>query len=81
LSKNEADQMRRVGNQLAAATLSAARLAGALAVDMHTLGAAHHACSAQPWTRGWTNGGISPFHPTLRGAEATAGAISNTLGN
>ena len=79
LNGDEASAMRRVGNELAAATLAAARQAGAVAVDMNALGRMNHPCSAQPWTRGWTNGGIAPFHPTQPGAEATARAISAAL--
>ncbi len=79
LTAQEADLMRQVANQLAAATAAAAAQGGAILVDMNALGAAHNACSAAPWTRGWTNGGVAPFHPTLLGAEATAQAISHAL--
>jgi hypothetical protein len=47
---------------------------------MNAIGAAHHACSPTPWTRGWTNAGAAPFHPTLLGAQATAEAISRAIG-
>lgn len=79
LTVAEADAMRRVGDQLAAATREAAKQGGALLVDMHRLGAAHHACSSDPWTYGWHNAGIAPFHPTLKGAAATAAAIAAAL--
>lgn len=79
LTEAEADGMRQVGNQLAAITRSAARKGGAMLVDMHAIGVNHHACSANPWTRGWENGGIAPFHPTQAGARATANAISRSL--
>jgi lysophospholipase L1-like esterase len=72
----EVDAMRAVAEQLAVATTSAAKLGGAILVDMNTLGASHHACSPDPWIRGWTNGGVAPFHPTLPGAKATAEAIA-----
>jgi len=49
-------------------------------VDMHTLGADHNACSAQPWTRGWGGRTGARFHPTRLGAEATARAIAERLG-
>ena len=78
LSPSEADQMRGVANKLTAVTRSAAH-GRALLVDMNALGAAHNACSTDPWTRGWTNGGIAPFHPTLAGARATAKAIADAL--
>jgi len=76
LSADEAAAMRQVGDQLAAITRTAAEQGGAILVDMNALGAAHHACSAAPWTRGWRNGGAAPFHPTLAGATATAEAVS-----
>jgi hypothetical protein len=79
LTEAEATGMRRVGNQLAAITRSAARQGGAMLVDMHLIGVNHHACSSNPWTRGWENGGIAPFHPTHAGARATADAISHAL--
>lgn len=79
LSVEETDLMRQVANQLAATTRSAAGKGGALLVDMNARGSAHNACAAAPWTRGWTNGGIAPFHPTLEGAQATANAIADAL--
>ena len=75
LSGVEADLMRQVGDKLAATTRSAALQDGAILVDMNTLGAGHNACSSVPWTRGWTNAGAAPFHPTLAGAQATAEAV------
>ena len=75
----EADFMRKVGDQLAATTRAAVRRGGATLVDMHSLGANHDACSAAPWTRGWTNGGAAPFHPSILGAQATADAIARAL--
>jgi lysophospholipase L1-like esterase len=80
LSETEAALMRRVGDDLAAITRSAAKQGGALLVDMHILGAAHHVCSASPWVNGWSNGGVAPFHPNPAGAKATAEAVSNALG-
>lgn len=71
--------MRTVGDRLAATTRSAARAGGAVLVDMHVPGAAHHACSGAPWTTGWPSANGAPFHPTRRSAEATAQAISNVL--
>jgi lysophospholipase L1-like esterase len=79
LSSSEAGLMREVGDRLAATSRSAAAAGGALAVDMHMIGAGHNACSAVPWTRGYTNGGIAPFHPTLAGAKGMAEAISEAL--
>lgn len=75
----EADAMRRVGNTLAAVTRAAAHRGGALVVDMHVLGADHDACSRTPWTYGWTNASLAPFHPTALGAVATAKAISMAI--
>jgi lysophospholipase L1-like esterase len=79
LSSGEAALMREVANGLAAATRNAARNGRAILVDMNALGQAHNACSSDPWTHGWTNGGIAPFHPTLQGAKATADAIAKAL--
>lgn len=79
LSNAEADRMREVADQFATASRSAAQKTGALLVDMQTLGAAHHACSAIPWTYGWANAGKAPFHPTIAGAQATAEAIALAL--
>ena len=79
LSDGEAELMRQVGNQLASVTRAAAKQEGAILVDMHTLGAKHHACSASPWTKGSTNLSKAPFHPTLAGAKATAAMISQAL--
>lgn len=79
LTADEADQMRLVAAHLAETTRAAAEEAGAVLVDMHVLGAAHHACSRDPWTTGWRDAGPAPFHPTLAGATATATAISARL--
>jgi lysophospholipase L1-like esterase len=79
LSNSETDQMRAVAARLASTTKDAAAQAGALLVDMNQLGAGHDACSVEPWTNGWANGGIAPFHPNLRGATATAMAIADAL--
>ncbi len=79
LTAAEATMMRTVGDRLADTTRAAAAKSGAILVDMHRLGVGHDACSADPWTRGWTNGGIAPFHPTQRGAVATARAIDRAL--
>ena len=79
LSTAEADLMRRVALRLEEATRGAAVAGHVLLVDMQVLGKEHNACSNEPWTRGWTNGGIAPFHPTLIGARATARAIAETL--
>ena len=79
LSAMEVQEMRAVADRLAMITRTAADKGGALLVDMNALGAAHNACSSEPWTRGWTNGGIAPFHPTLSGAKATAKAIADAL--
>jgi lysophospholipase L1-like esterase len=80
LTAAEADLMRGVAARLAEATRAAAQAGGATLVDMNRLGAAHNACAPEPWTRGATNGGLAPFHPTLAGTQATAVAISTALG-
>jgi lysophospholipase L1-like esterase len=80
LTVAEADLMRQVSSRLATVTRAAAGEGGAVLVDMNALGAAHDACSLDPWTRGWTNGGAAPFHPTQRGAQATAEAVGRVVG-
>jgi hypothetical protein len=80
LSADEAALMRQVGDQLATTTRAAATESGAIFVDMNTLGSDHNACSAIPWTRASTNGGVAPFHPTLAGAKATADAVLRAIG-
>jgi lysophospholipase L1-like esterase len=79
LSAAEAKLMRKVGDGLAAVTRAAARQGGAMLVDMHALGAEHHACSAEPWVNGWTKLMKAPFHPNTAGAQATADAIARAL--
>ena len=79
LTAAEVDQMRVVGDQLTEVTRAAAKQGGALLVDMHRLGAAHHACSTVPWAKGATDLLKAPFHPTLAGAKATAEAIAQAL--
>ena len=73
----EAEIVRQVGDRFAETAGSAAAKGGAILIDMHQLGAAHSACSAAPWTSGYS--GIAPFHPTLAGARATAQAIVDAL--
>jgi lysophospholipase L1-like esterase len=80
LTVEEAALMRDVGDHMAATTRAAVQAGGGVVVDMNALGAAHHACSAEPWVRGWTNASGAPFHPTLAGAEATAKAVSEAVG-
>lgn len=80
LTSQEADQMRRVGDRLAAVTRAAAAAEGATFVDMNKIGRDHGACSPDPWTRGWRDAGAAPFHPTARGAQATAAAIAQVVG-
>lgn len=79
LTDAEAQMMRGVQNSFAETSAAVARKTGALLVDMNALGTEHHACSATPWTYGWTNAGKAPFHPTEAGAKATADAITQAL--
>ena len=79
LTEAEAVLMRQVGDAFAATTRAAAERGGARVVDMHNLGAAHHACSGVPWTDGWWEVSGAPFHPTLTGARATAEQILMTI--
>lgn len=79
LAEIEVAAMRRVGDRLAAVTGAAARASGATFIDMHALGADHHACAAEPWVNGWQSAGETPFHPTRAGAEAMARANAAAL--
>lgn len=79
ITADEAGAMRKVGEEVAAATRDAARDSGAILVDMERLGAAHNACSAEPWVNGWKDPQGTSFHPNLRGAQAMAAAIATAL--
>ena len=79
LNAAEAAEMHQVERKLAAVTGAAAKDGGALFVDMNALGTEHNACSRTPWTKGWGPITQSPFHPTLKGAEATAAAITAAM--
>jgi lysophospholipase L1-like esterase len=79
LTVAEVDLLRGVEQTLAATTAAAAKEGGATLVDMNAIGAGHDACSADPWTHGWSAFGDAPFHPTLAGAKATARAIADAL--
>ncbi len=79
LSNLDAELMRDVANRFAATSRAAAEITGVRFVDMHSLGAKNHACSVLPWTYGWANAGLAPFHPTKRGARATANAIARAV--
>jgi lysophospholipase L1-like esterase len=79
LTDAEAATMRVVGDQLAETTRMATEQGGAILVDMNMLGRGHHACSSSPWTAGWTDASVAPFHPTMQGANATAAAISAAI--
>lgn len=79
LNGAEANLMRDVADQFAQTMRSAAQRTGAILVDMHRIGATHNACSTSPWTFGWSNAGLAPFHPNSRGARATANAIAIAL--
>jgi lysophospholipase L1-like esterase len=79
ISAEQAQEMREVGEQLAAATRAAAGFSGALLVDMQHLGVDHHACSAAPWVNGWLDAQGAQFHPTLLGAQETAAAIAELV--
>jgi lysophospholipase L1-like esterase len=79
LSEAEAELMRSVADKLAATTRSVALQANARLVDMHRIGRDHNACSNSPWTAGWANASIAPFHPTPAGAQATAQSIADAL--
>jgi lysophospholipase L1-like esterase len=79
LPQAEVDVMREVGDRLAAITRQAGADAGVDVIDMQVLGAAHHACSAEPWVNGWVDAKNTPYHPTLEGARSMAQAVSDLL--
>lgn len=79
INAEQAQDMRDVGEQLAAVTRAAASDSGAILVDMHRMGADHHACSATPWVNGWIEAQGTQFHPTLLGARATAEAVAEAV--
>ncbi|WGM47448.1 Lipase 2 [Brevundimonas sp. NIBR10] len=79
LPQTEVDAMREVGDRLATVTRQAGSDAGVDVIDMQALGAAHHACSAEPWVNGWVDAKNTPFHPTLEGARAMAQAVNDLL--
>jgi lysophospholipase L1-like esterase len=79
LSTQEAELMRDVQAHLEMETRDVAARSDAIVVDMTALGAAHNACSTEPWTNGWKDVHGAMFHPTLAGAQATAAAISQAL--
>lgn len=79
LTSEEVALMRDVGDRMAAATRAATKQGDAILADMHVAGEGHNACSADPWTKGWTDLAKAPFHPTISGARATADAISSAL--
>lgn len=79
LTATQAVLMRGVADQLAQATRTAARAQKAILVDMAKIGAAHDACSRDPWANGARPRAGKPFHPTLAGATATAEHIARAL--
>jgi lysophospholipase L1-like esterase len=79
ISQQEADSMRTVGEQLAAATRAAARESHAVLIDMQMLAAGHDACSLTPWTNGWLDARGTQFHPTLLGARAMSQAVADAV--
>jgi len=79
INEEEAALMRAVGERLAEVTRAAAEGAGVLLADMARLSIGHDCCSAEPWVHGARPGKGAPFHPTIAGAEATAGEIMRVL--
>jgi lysophospholipase L1-like esterase len=79
ISSDQAAMMRKVAERLAEVTRSAAAKTGATLVDIASLSEGHDACSADPWVNGARPEQGAAFHPTLRGARATAQAIADAL--
>jgi lysophospholipase L1-like esterase len=73
---------RAIAARLAATTEAAAVATGAGYVAVSAASAAHHAWSAEPWTRqfGLTLRGGAPYHPNPAGMAAVAGLVLQALG-
>jgi lysophospholipase L1-like esterase len=72
---------RRVTRQLNDAVARAARLTGALFVDMYAASRGHDICSADPWVNGRRDrrGVALGYHPLAAGMAAVADAILTVL--
>ncbi|MEO6339291.1 MAG: SGNH/GDSL hydrolase family protein [Caulobacteraceae bacterium] len=81
LSAEEAGLLRARAARLAALTSKVAKDAGAVLIEASKLTQGHHACSANPWVRGYlpavergTSNAV-PFHPRPEAIAAVAKAI------
>lgn len=80
LSAGHAAFERSLAATLAADTASAAHGTGATLVDLAAAGAAHSACSAQPWVNTFRPGpGLWSYHPTPAGMAGAAQLIERAL--
>ncbi|MDO6414535.1 SGNH/GDSL hydrolase family protein [Sphingomonas sp. BIUV-7] len=80
LTADQVALMRPVAETLAGVTRAAAREGGAQVVDMAVIGKGHDACSSEPWVNGAAPRQGAPFHPTLKGTEATARLVARAFG-
>jgi lysophospholipase L1-like esterase len=79
LTEAQAATMRQAERRLAEVTRSVVSQSYAILVDMALLSEGRDACASQPWVNGARPVKGAAFHPTLAGAEATAGAIMNVI--
>ncbi|MFF5565995.1 SGNH/GDSL hydrolase family protein [Streptomyces sp. NPDC012623] len=71
---------RGVADRLAAATATAANLAGATLIDIATASRGHDACAGDPWIEKYTvAAGRASYHPKEAGMTAIAGLITAEL--
>ncbi|WAC57793.1 SGNH/GDSL hydrolase family protein [Gordonia sp. SL306] len=77
LTADEAAETVRVHDGLVAATARAARISGAALVTASKTGAAHTACSSQPWLSGFEP--PAPYHPTELGKSGVAQLVLRVL--
>lgn len=82
MSPDAAAITRTIGERLAEVTARAARLEGAEVLAMDRLSAAHTPCDTAPWSVGQQPlgpGANAPWHPTMAGHAAIAGALEDHL--
>jgi lysophospholipase L1-like esterase len=83
LLADDAEMARRVAQGLATATAHAAERSGAELLPMDAASQAHTPCSANPWSRGLSEGYDmsqgAPWHPTAAGHAAIADMLAARL--
>ncbi|MFV3127684.1 SGNH/GDSL hydrolase family protein [Niveispirillum sp. KHB5.9] len=80
LTPKQADQGRKVADQLALVTARVASDSGALLVKASSLSAGHDACAADPWMTGYPGPpGTLAYHLTADGMAAVARGLDGAL--